>query len=142
MHIEKIKQWIDAISKPRDELDGFPVCPYAHNATYEVINTDGSDINPPPWNFELIVYVLPGSYSAQDLTDICKEYNNIYPELVFLPDPKDRSTYINGVQTNNGELNIILCQYRSNLNEARQKLINTNYYKHWDTDYLEEILGS
>jgi hypothetical protein len=142
MHTEKIKQWIERISTPKQELDGFPVCPYARGAKYEVIETDGSDVDPPPWDFELVIYVFPSNYTAKELVDICIEYNKIYPELVFLPDPKDRDTHINGVQTNNAELNLVLCQYRENLNAARQKLINTNYYKHWDANYLEEILGS
>jgi hypothetical protein len=136
------EDWINRISKPKEELGGMSVCPFAKGAEYELINTDGSDINPPPWDFELIIYKLPDYYTVFELTEIAKEYNNMYPEMVFLPDHKDKDTYINGVQTNNGEHNIILCQWRDNLTKARDKLKNTTYYQFWSEDYLQEILTS
>ena len=73
------------------------------------------------------------------MTEIATEYNKIFPEIIFLPDHKDRETYINGVATNNGKYNLILCQWRDNLNKARSKLEHTKYYSFWDQTYLEEI---
>ena len=137
-----IKDWINRITQPREELGGFSVCPYAKGAEYELIETDGSDIAPPPWDFELIIYKLPLHYSIDEVCAIAEEYNRLFPELVFLPDPKDKDTYINGVQTNNGEFNLILCQWRDNLNKAREKLSSTNYYTYWSEDYLKEILSA
>ena len=137
-----INDWIKRITQPREELGNFSVCPYAKGAEYELIETDGSDINPPPWDFELIIYKLPDNYSEFEVTEIAAEYNNIYPELVFLPDPKDRYTEINGVQTNNGKYNLILCQWRDNLQKAREKLASTNYYTYWSEQYLNEILSA
>lgn len=135
-------QWIEHISAPRTELGGMSVCPYAKNAKYELIETDGSNINPPPWDFELIVYKLPDHYTIDELVEIASEYNSIFPEMIFLPDHKDRNTFINGVQTNNGKHNIILCQWRDNLNKTREKLKHTAYYTFWDEEYLTEILSS
>ena len=137
-----IEDWIERISKPADLLGGFSVCPFAKGADYSVHKTDGSDICPPPWDFELMVYVLPMQYTEEEVVAIANEYNKIYPDMVFLPDPKDRHTEINGVQTNNGEYNIILCQWRDNLNKAREKLQKTSYYTYWAEDYLKEILES
>jgi hypothetical protein len=137
-----VEDWIQRISQPADKLGGFSVCPYAKGAEYEIIDTDGSTINPPPWDFELIIYKLPDYYSEQEVCDIASEYNKLYPDIVFLPDPKDRYTEINGVQTNNGEYNLILCQWRDNLNKTRDKLKNTSYYQYWAEDYLKEILSS
>ena len=137
-----IKDWIERISKPADLLGGFSVCPFAKGAEYSVHKTDGSDINPPPWDFELMIYVLPDHYTADEVIAIAAEYNKMYPDVVFLPDPKDRYTEINGVQTNNGEYNIILCQWRDNLERARTKLKNTTYYQYWAEEYLKEILES
>jgi hypothetical protein len=137
-----IEDWISRISAPREQLGGLSVCPYAKGAKYEVIETTGSDINPPPWDFELILYKLPSNYTEQEVVEIATEYNTIFPELVFLPDPKDRETYINGVQTNNGEHNLILCQWRDNLNNARDKLSSTSYYSFWAEEYLKEILST
>lgn len=137
-----IKEWIDRITLPNKELDGMPVCPYAKSSLYELIETDGSNISPPPWDFELIIYKLPDYYSIDELFAIATEYNNMYPEMVFLPDHRDKDTFINGVQTNNGKYNLILCQWRDNLETARTKLANTNYYSFWDSDYLKEILNT
>ncbi len=136
------EEWIERISKSTDLLGGLSVCPFAKGADYSVHKTDGSDIDPPPWDFELIIYVLPEHYTTEEVVNIANEYNNLYPDMVFLPDPKDRETFINGVQTNNGVHNIILCQWRDNLEKARSKLKNTTYYSHWADEYLKEILES
>jgi hypothetical protein len=138
----EIDSWIAKISKPEPALGGMSVCPFAKGAEYELIKTDGSDINPPPWEFELIVYLLPKHYTISEVTGIANEYNKIHPDMVFLPDPKDKYTEINGVQTNNGEHNLILCQWRDNLDNARAKLQKTTYYTYWAEEYLKEILSS
>jgi hypothetical protein len=137
-----IKDWIDHISAPRPELGGMSVCPYAKTTEVELIETDGSNINPPPWDFELIVYKLPDSYTVAEVEQIAEEYNKLFPDIVFLADPKDRITEINHVKTNNGKYNLILCQWRDNLESARAKLKNTNYYTYWSPDYLDKILNS
>lgn len=134
--------WIEHISRPQKDLGNFSVCPFAKGADFEIIETDGSDISPPPWDFELIIYQLPNDLNAYDVIEIAKEYNKIYQDMIFLPDPKDRHTEINGVQTNNGRYNLILCQWRDNLNKAREKLMNTQYYEYWGDKYLKEILDT
>jgi hypothetical protein len=140
--MEEITNWVNRIATPKTELGGMSVCPFAKTAEYKFIESDGSDINPPPWNFELIIYKLPDHYTVNELSEIAIEYNNLYPEIVFLPDHKDKDTFINGVQTNNGKYNLILCQWRDNLKKARDKLEKTSYYTHWNSEYLEEILKS
>lgn len=137
-----IDDWIKTITQSRSELGGMSVCPYAKGAEYKLIETDGSDIDPPPWDFDLIIYKLPDNYTVEQICEIAYEYNSLYPELIFLPDPKDKDTFINGVQTNNGEYNLILCQWRDNLNDARSKLAKTSYYSYWTDDYLKEILST
>lgn len=139
---EDIKNWIKHISTPVDALGGFSVCPYAKGAEYSVVVTDGSDINPPPWDFELLIYVIPEFWSENDLVSLAKEYNKIYTDLVFLPDHRNKNTFIKGIQTNNGKHNLLLCQWRDSLNQARDKLSKTLYYSFWDNDYLKEILGT
>lgn len=134
-----ITDWIERLAMPREELGGMSVCPFAKNSDYNITKTDGSDINPPPWDFELIIYQLPDTYSIDELAALATEYNSIFPDMIFLPDHKDRQTFINGVATNNGKYNLILCQWRNNLNKARSKLEHTKYYSFWDQTYLKEI---
>jgi hypothetical protein len=140
--VEEITNWISRISKPNTELGGMSVCPFAKKTEYEFIESDGSNINPPPWDFELIIYKLPDHYTINELYEIAIEYNTMYPKMIFLPDHKDRDTFINSVQTNNGKYNLILCQWRDNLKKARDKLEKTSYYTYWSSEYLEEICKS
>jgi hypothetical protein len=137
-----IDSWIDHLSTKQIALGNYSVCPFAKKAGYEIIVTDGSNINPPPWDFELIIYKLPDEYTVEEITELASEYNNLYPEMVFLPDHKDRDTFINGVPTNNSKYNFILCQWRDNLQSARDGLEKTDYYSFWDSKYLEEILNT
>lgn len=137
-----IKEWVDYVSKSRAELGGMSVCPYAKSAKFEIIETDGSNINPPTQDFELIIYKLPDTFTIAQVNQIAEDYNKLFPNIVFLSDPKDRITEINHVKTNNGKYNLILCQLRNKLESARIKLKNTNYYSYWSPDYLDKILNS
>ena len=142
MDIKKdIQSWIEHLSTKQIMLGGFSVCPFAKKAEFEIVHTDGSDINPPPWDFDLLIYVLPDDYTQEELFSIAREYGKISPSLIFLPDHKDKYSEINGVQSNNGKHNLILCQWRDSLNSARQKLKNTEYYQYWAVEYLDEIMG-
>lgn len=140
MSKKEISKWVDYVSTKQEALGNFPICPFSKHATYEIIESNGYDIEPPPWDFELIIYKLPENLLFEDLVSIANEYNLLYPDLVFLPDG-NRHTEINGVQTNNGKHNLLLCQYRSKLQDARNKLKNTNYYSYWNEEYLKEILN-
>lgn len=137
---QDIIEWIDKLSTKHILLGGMSVCPFAKNAEFQIIETDGSDINPPPWSFDLLIYRLPDSWTQEELFELAAIYNKMIPDLVFLPDHKDRHTEINGIQTNNGKYNLLLCQWRDELNKARSKLASTMYYTFWNQEYLKEIL--
>lgn len=136
-----LAQWIQRISLPRPELAGMPVCPYSGTAHYDIVAVTGMDLPPPPAVFELIIYHLADDLTSDQVIDLARDANVNYKHLVFLPDPRDRRTQINGVQTNNGRYNLILCQPRDRLALARQQLQRTAYYSFWDKDYLDEILS-
>lgn len=137
---QDIAEWIEKLSTKNILLGGMSVCPFAKNSNFEIVETDGSDINPPPWEFDLLIYHLPDNWTQEELIELASIYNKMMPMLVFLPDHKDRYTEINGIQTNNGKHNLLLCQWREELNKARSKLVSTNYYTFWDQEYLKEIL--
>lgn len=137
---QTLKDWIKHISTPMKDIGGMPVCPYAKETKYQVISVKDNDINPPSWFFELIIYVFPNDITIRDLKLTAEKYNKIFPELIFLPDHKNHTTYINGIRTNNGKHNLLLCQYRRELENARNKLRKTNYYQYWTEEYLKEIL--
>jgi hypothetical protein len=135
-----IDGWIKTLSTPQYNLGGLSACPFAKKAKYKIIELTDKEIDPILDSVELIIYVLANDYTFTQLTNIAKEYNTLYPHLIFLPDGKDRHSDINGILTSNGKYNLLLCQCRSALQTARNKLNNTMYYTFWDKDYLKEIL--
>ena len=138
---QDIQEWIDALSASRDELSGMSVCPFAKRAKYSVVPVSGEVPVPYNLNFELVIYVFPDSLSQEHLHVMATDLNATHSEMVFLPDHKDRATNINGVATNNGKYNLLLCQPKYKLRDARAALRRTSYYSHWDEQYLKEILG-
>jgi hypothetical protein len=135
-----ILEWINRISIAQPELDGIPICPFAKRAKYKIIELLDTEIAPDFSSAQVILYILDENYTCAQLDEIAKNYNKIYPHLVFLPDSKDTYFSINGAQTNNGKYNLLLCQEREELQAARNKLKNTAYYTFWDEDELKEIL--
>jgi len=134
-----IKSWIRHISTPDNNLNGFSVCPYAKNASYEIIELKDLNLCPPENLSKIIIYKLPDELEFSELFLLAQKNNQIYPNLIFLPDAAKRFTYINNVQTNNGHFNLILCQKRNDLLKARENLLRTEYYSYWDKKYLDEI---
>lgn len=141
MQTNNIKDWIARISLPSDKIGGMSVCPFAKNAKYIVLETRLADIKLPTEHFEVCIFCILDDVTVEELDHWCKQLSVEYPDMTFLPDHKDRDTFINGVPTNNGKHNLILCQWTSHLSAAREKLAKTHYYDHWDEAYLKEILG-
>ena len=134
-----ILHWIGQLSKIRPELGNFAICPYASKADYTVVDEKLSQIVPNN-DFDVTIYVVEENISAQFLYDAVDDYNRNYPDYKFIADHGETKTYIKGIQTSNGKYNLVLCQPRKELTEARKKLAKTNYYDYWDKDYLEEVL--
>jgi multidrug efflux pump subunit AcrB len=140
--ISDLNQWIEALGVPQEKLGGHSVCPFAKLASrFTMIRVNGEIIPPEDRNFDIIIYLLPAEISFESMNDLCVDLNAKYTDLIFLPDHKDRHTTINGVQTNNGKHNILLCQPKQKLKDARAALRKTNYYTYWEDSYLREILG-
>ena len=134
-----ILHWIDQLSKIRPELGNFAICPYASKANFSILDSKLSQIVPKP-DFDVVIYVVEDNISAQFLYDAVDDYNRNYPEYKFIPDHGKTKTYIQGIQTSNGLYNLVLCQPRKELTEARKKLARTDYYNYWDKSYLKEVL--
>jgi hypothetical protein len=140
--LKEIFNWVKSISEPKKELGGHSICPFAKIASrFKIVQPQEEIIPPEDREFDVIVYTLPDSVTLEDINSLCDNLYKKYPDLIFLPDHKDRDTYINGVKTNNGQHNLILCQPKQKLKDARSGLKKTDYYTYWDKDYLKEILG-
>ena len=134
-----ILHWIRQLSKIRPELGNFAICPYASSAKFTILDEKLSYIVPNS-EYDVTIYVVEDEIDAQYLYDAVDDYNQNYPDYKFIADHGKTKTYIQGIQTNNGKYNLVLCQSRNELTEAREKLAKTNYYDYWDKNYLEEVL--
>ena len=134
-----IYNWIQELSKSRPELGNFAVCPYASKANFAIIDEKLSQIMPDS-NYDVVIYVVEDNISENFLYDAVDDYNRNYSDFKFIADHQKKKTYIQGIQTSNGKYNLVLCQPRNELTEARKKLSKTDYYKYWDKSYLKEVL--
>ena len=134
-----ILHWIRQISKIRPELGNFSICPYASGANFSIQEQKLSEIVPNS-DFDVIIHIVEDDIDANSLYDAVDDYNRNYPDYKFIADHGKTKTYIQGIQTSNGKYNLVLCQPRKELSEARKKLAKTDYYNHWDKNYLKEVL--
>ena len=134
-----ILNWIREISKIRPELGNFAICPYASGANFSIQEQKLHQIVPNS-DFDVIIHIVEEDIDSNSLYNAVDDYNRKHPDYKFIADHGKTSTYIQGIQTNNGKYNLVLCQSRNELTEAREKLAKTNYYDYWDKNYLEEVL--
>jgi hypothetical protein len=134
-----IQNWILKLTKPKNELGRFATCPYAQFSKYQIEKRSISDLAPLA-GVEVAIFVLEDSLTLEDLTEACRALNEAYPDYIFLDDHKDDPSFINGVQTNNGMYNLILCQNKEKLLKARKTLHETNYYSYWNEEMYRKIV--
>ena len=134
-----IFNWIQELSKIRPELGNFSICPYASGANFSIQERKLHQIVP-NLDFDVIINIVEDDIDANFLYDAVDDYNRNYPDYKFIADHGKTKTYIQGIQTSNGKYNLVLCQPRDELSEARKKLAKTDYYDYWDKNYLEEVL--
>ena len=134
-----ILRWIKQISEIRPELGNFAVCPYASQAKFIILDEELKKVKP-RMGWEVVIYAVEDDHDADFLYAMVDDYNRVYKKYKFIADHRKSKTSINGVQTNNGKYNLVLCQPRKELTEARKKLGKTNYYDYWDKNYLQEVL--
>ena len=134
-----ILDWITKLSEIRPELGNFAVCPYASTANFTIIEEKLRKITP-KYGYDVVIFVVEDDHDEDFLYAMVDDYNQTYKDYKFIADHRKAKTFINGVQTNNGKYNIVLCQPREDLIKARKKLAKTDYYEKWDKNYLEEVL--
>ena len=140
---EDILEWAKYVSIPQKAIGGFPVCPFAKNAApFDIVVTDVDNIVPPDITVELVIFLIPITTPIEVALAACDRLKEQYSDFAFLLDYHSKETFINGARTNNGKHNLILCQNRAKLSEAREKLVKTDYYSYWDAMYLSEIMSA
>lgn len=135
----KILDWIQKVSKIRPELNNFAICPFAAKSKHKIIECQPDNIEPID-GLDVIIFLLDDSLTLEQVRHWVSVCNDKYPDWKFFEDCRDYPTYINEIQTNNGELNLILAQPKTKLRHFREQLAKTEYYDFWDKPYLNEIL--
>ena len=134
-----ILNWIHNLSKIRPELGNFAVCPYASTANFIILEEKLRKVRPRT-GWDVIIYVVEDDHDEDFLYAMVDDYNRTYSKYKFIADHRKSNTKINDVPTSNGKYNLVLCQPREELTEARKKLAKTDYYRYWDKNYLEDVL--
>ena len=134
-----ILNWIRDLSKIRPELGNFAVCPYASKAKFIILEEKLRKVTP-RYGWDVVIYVVEDEHDEDFLYAMVDDYNRTYSKYKFIADHRKSNTKINGILTSNGKYNLVLCQPREELTEARKKLAKTDYYKYWDKNYLEDVL--
>ena len=134
-----VERWVSRISKKHKDLGGNRICPVAKMPT--VVSVEKLCLEEfIGINDQLTVYMENGVRSSyKELEDLCRTLKSLNPNFVFLPDHPHKPNYINGHETGNGVFPCIIVQTKQELDSARVALEKTDYYQHWDKDYLAEI---
>lgn len=141
------------IQKPRQELDGLPVCPYAKlastNNSYSIadvtIQSVYNALDCVDTNKDLVTVLILENYQAFEidyLLDFTKKLNDQYNKkdlIVLENDPRTPMVINNVVTTFNGNF-LWLAQSMSDLIAKSKDLQKTNYYSYWTQKQLEEVV--
>ena len=137
--VSEVREWIKHVSVKRGELGGHAICPYAFSASVHIEETALSEVTLKE-GADVVVYIV-GDCSVAAMMATVDRLNMTYRDYIFLDDHKDEPTFINGVQSNFGKDNLILCQRRDKLLQARENLHKTDYYTYWHQEMYERIIN-
>ncbi len=136
--VSEVREWIKHVSVKRGELGGFAICPYAFSASVHIEEVALSGVTLIE-GVDVVIFIV-GDCTVASMMARVSELNMLYPDYIWLDDHKDEPTYIQGVQSNFGKDNLILCQRRDKLLEARENLHKTDYYNHWHQEMYKRII--
>ena len=137
--VSEVREWIKHVSVKRGELGGFAICPYAFSASVHIEERALKDVTLIEADADVIIFIVEDCSVAAMMATV-DHLNMTYRDYMWLDDHKDEPTFINGVQSNFGKHNLILCQKRDTLLEAREQLHKTDYYSHWHQEMYKRII--
>ena len=137
--VEEVKEWIKELTVKREELGGFSICPYAFSALVHIEKRALSKVSLIE-GFDVVVFIVEDDISVASMLQKIAELNMVCRDYIWLDDHKEETTYLSGVQSNFGKANLILCQKRDKLLQARENLSKTDYYKYWSEELYNRIV--
>ena len=108
--VSKVREWIRELTKQRGELGGHSICPYAFSASVRIEETALSEVTLIE-GADVTIFIV-GDCSVAAMMATVDHLNMIHSDYMWLDDHKDEPTFIQGVQSNFGKDNLILCQKR------------------------------
>ena len=142
----QIETWITTVlDTPNSKFGNLPPCPYAKKAWVEgnvsvKMFDDVQSFTPQDWDKEVNIYVMNPWISSELLSEMAKNYNNMYSDYIFLEEHPDLIEDVGGFVVNQGKLILLIVQDRKPLEEARKKLQETNYYENWTPEMKKRII--
>lgn len=144
--LNHLNHWKEFVSTPREELDGFPICPFAKNVDimFDIIESENDllikVLKRERSSAELFMFVdFNGVLSYTQAEGLVDFYNSISRDYQYFVDDCENPQSMNSIDTSNGKYLIIIGQRTDVLNVAREKLMNTGYYKFLEKEYLKKI---
>ena len=138
--VSEVREWIKHVSVKRGELGGHAICPYAFSASVHIEERALKDVTLIEAGADVIIFIVEDCSVASMMATVDR-LNMCYRDYMWLDDHKDEPTFINGVQSNFGKHNLILCQRRDKLLQARENLKKTDYYTYWHQEMYERIIN-
>ena len=110
--VSDVKEWIQTLSESHEELGGYSICPYAGAAKFSVTECDLRDI---VWKVDtssedVQIFIVEDDCTLDEMMDWRNALNRRYKDYLFLDDHRDEATYIQGIQSNFGKGNLIICK--------------------------------
>ena len=142
----QIETWITTVlDTPNSKFGNLPPCPYAKKAWVEgnvsvKMFDDVQSFTPQDWDKEVNIYVMNPWISSELLSEMAKNYNSMYSDYLFLEEHPDLIEDVGGFVVNQGKLILLIVQDRKPLEEARKKLLETNYYENWTPEMKKRII--
>lgn len=145
--LKDLEEWKEYVSIPREELEGFSICPFAKKAeiVYDFIKSEQEIIidmiKRERSNVEMFMLVdVNNVLDTRTAVSIAKFFNDISDKYKYFLDDYQNPQYMNcTVPVSNNNYLIIIGQRIDILENARKKLRKTSYYKFLDKEYLREI---
>ena len=144
--ISQIETWINKIlDVPNSKFGDLPPCPYARKAWVDGnvsvhMWEDAKSFEDDEWDKQVHIYVFDDMMDPHTLSELACEYNNKYPEFLFLEEHPELVEDVDGFICNEGELILLIVQGRKHLEDAREVLKKTNYYDKWTPEMKERII--
>lgn len=150
---QDIQQWIqDFVEVPRDELGGWPPCPFARAARLNnLLDIRAGSIDPyvdtrsitDMQGLDVIALVYDAAeFGAEEFNDLVDRANDAWLSshgLIALADHPSDTEEVCGVVMNQGQYALVFVQDLGKLNGFAQQLARQGFYDAWPEDYLRVL---